>query len=78
MVHTADHFPIMRASTRYGNGSGEILLDNLKCSGQESSLFNCPGNEIWDNNCDHSEDAGVVCNGKLACQHTDIYTTTMS
>jgi len=57
----------MRASIRYGNGLGEVLFDNLMCHGNESSLFDCPRNEIWENNCalDHSEDAGVVCNGKF-------------
>ena len=62
-TNITDNFPIMRASMRYGNGSGDILFDNLMCQGNESSLFDCPPNEIFDSNCDHSEDAGIVCNG---------------
>lgn len=63
----ADHFPIRQASTRYGTGSGEILLDNLICSGNEPTLLNCSHNTLKVTNCaaDHSEDAGVVCGGKL-------------
>lgn len=62
----AEHFPIMRAGGRYGSGHGQILFDDLMCSGTELSLFDCPRNNIWENNCasDHSEDAGVVCNSK--------------
>ena len=58
----------MRASTRYGNGSGPILLDDLMCTGEETSLISCRHRGVWENNCatDHSEDAGVVCNGKVA------------
>ncbi len=55
----------MRADVRYGNGSGPILLDNLMCNGDERTLIDCIHNEVFENNCarDHSEDAGVVCNG---------------
>lgn len=46
---------------RYGQGSGYIFLDNLKCKGHEASLLRC-SHIRWDvHNCDHSEDAGAAC-----------------
>ena len=35
------------------------------CRGTESSLLECNTNPISQHNCDHSEDAGVKCEGKL-------------
>ena len=46
---------------RYGEGTGPILLDNVFCLGNESSLFSCRHNGIRNHNCDHSEDASVRC-----------------
>ena len=46
---------------RYPGGVGPIHLDNVECRGGERRLIDCPGNEIGDHNCDHSEDAAVVC-----------------
>uniref|UniRef100_A0A8D2NYL2 Scavenger receptor cysteine rich family member with 4 domains n=1 Tax=Zosterops lateralis melanops TaxID=1220523 RepID=A0A8D2NYL2_ZOSLA len=46
---------------RYGQGTGYIFLDNLKCKGHEPSLLRC-SHIRWDvHNCDHSEDASAVC-----------------
>ncbi|KAI1893546.1 hypothetical protein AGOR_G00124840 [Albula goreensis] len=45
----------------FGRGSGTILLDNLKCGGEETSLQQC-SHIAWDvHNCDHAEDAAVMC-----------------
>ena len=45
----------------YGQGIGEILLDNVKCNGDENDIFACY--YTVNHNCDHSEDAAVGCNG---------------
>ena len=48
-------------NARYGQGTGPILLDNVFCLGNESSLFSCIHNGIRNHNCGHSEDASVRC-----------------
>ena len=46
----------------FGQGRGPILLDNLQCTGTESSLLGCSHRGIGVfSSCSHSEDAGVVC-----------------
>ena len=47
---------------RFGEGTGEIVLDDALCFGYESRIQDCGG--TWGSkghNCDHSEDAGVQC-----------------
>jgi hypothetical protein len=41
-----------------------ILLDNVHCTGREDSLSACRHNPYGSNNCDHSEDVGIRCDGK--------------
>ena len=45
----------------FGQGSGSILLDDLECTGSESSLASCPHRGIGTHSCGHHEDAGLVC-----------------
>ena len=45
----------------FGQGSVPILLDNLACTGSETSIDQCGHNGVGNHNCVHSEDAGVSC-----------------
>jgi hypothetical protein len=65
MCLLADVVPVKDAF--FGQGSGSILLDDLTCTGNEQSLLNCSsrGNTfLFPSDCDHSEDAGVRCQGR--------------
>ena len=52
-------------SAHFGQGSGEIFLDDVSCSGAESRLIDCSHPPVGVENCGHDEDAGVHCGKTL-------------
>lgn len=51
-----------------GFGRGLILLDEVECVGNETELGKCVHKPFGDHNCDHIEDAGVLClSGSKSC-----------
>ena len=50
------------SDAKFGQGIGDIHLDDVHCSGSETSLLNCPY-DSYTADCSHSEDAGVRCQG---------------
>ena len=47
----------------FGPGSGDIVLDNVKCTGLERKITDCPNSATI--NCRNRYNAGVKCRGKL-------------
>ena len=60
-----DALPLSHAS--FGQGEGEILIDELICNGTERRVQHCRFS--FSHNCKHSEDAGVRCQGNTLHHH---------
>ncbi len=58
-----------RTDAFFGEGTGDVVVRGLACTGDEASLYECQHRNQGDTwRCSHSEDAGVVCkNGIHLC-----------
>ena len=50
-------------SWSFGHGGGPIWVSHLRCTGNETSIEQCPRGVEWGivTNCSHSDDVGVIC-----------------
>ncbi|XP_072342212.1 scavenger receptor cysteine-rich type 1 protein M130-like [Scyliorhinus torazame] len=49
----------------FGMGTGHIWLDEIECLSHETTLWQCQGDPWGQHNCEHREDAGIVCSDPL-------------
>ncbi|XP_058628383.1 deleted in malignant brain tumors 1 protein [Onychostoma macrolepis] len=47
----------------FGPGSGPIWTNRMSCTGSETTLKNCGSVQLYDYDCNHDTDAGVICSG---------------
>ena len=52
---------VPHGNAAFGQGTGNVIMDNLDCQGHEDGVTQCSANEWGDHNCHHYEDASVVC-----------------
>ena len=52
------------STRRFGPGNGTIWLDNIACTGNETTILNCSHRGLGEHNCNHNEDIGVMCTSK--------------
>ncbi|XP_038079312.1 scavenger receptor cysteine-rich domain superfamily protein-like isoform X2 [Patiria miniata] len=49
----------------YGAGTGPVVMNHVQCEGTEAELVHCQQSQWRDNQCRHTEDAGVRCEGEM-------------
>ena len=61
----------------FGQGTGQIWLDDVKCVGNETMIAQCSHRGWGVHSCRHHEDAGVVCR-TAGMVYTSVHTITIS
>ncbi|XP_072530156.1 scavenger receptor cysteine-rich domain-containing group B protein-like [Salminus brasiliensis] len=52
------------SEAHFGSGSGPIWMDDVDCSGLESTLKNCRSRLWGKHHCSQNQNSGVICSGK--------------
>ena len=52
---------VSSASAHFGEGTGPIHLDDVRCQRSDDSILDCDHSGVGIHDCDHDEDVGVVC-----------------
>ena len=52
-----------KSGADYGKGNGTIWLNNVQCTGSESSLFSCVHDGLRNHTCTNGNEANVSCFG---------------
>lgn len=52
------------SATEYGHGTGQTRIEQIECSGLESTLAQCPQRPFTSKTCNATSLAGVVCTGR--------------
>lgn len=55
----------LQAFSPSASTSVPIWLDNVSCTGQEERLIDCSHNGVGIHNCNHNNNAAVICNGSF-------------
>ena len=50
-------------ASEFGKGFGPILMSEVNCNGDESSLIDCSYSPLVSSHCTHEYDVGVKCEG---------------
>ena len=59
-------------ASHFGRGEGFIQLDELSCNGSEVKIVSCRHGGVGVHDCDHSQDAGVICHGIMGCMDSAV------
>ena len=65
------------STLRFGPGNGTIWLDNVACTGNETTILKCRHRGLGKHFCGHYEDIGVMCTSKSSVflQYTYVHIT---
>ena len=61
LLYASTHFPgaTTYSDGRFGQGTGPIVMDEVRCTSNEVMLIDCSSS--LSHNCGHHQDAGVRC-----------------
>ena len=61
MVYVSCIGGLARLNNPYGVGSGPIVLDDVRCNGNEEQLLDCRSNGPLNHDCSHNDDISIMC-----------------